>query len=55
MCLERRFDFGAKGVKNPGLVGLGLKGDDVLAVDFFTELKAVYVDYTGRKRESNIY
>jgi aldehyde dehydrogenase (NAD+) len=25
------------------------------ALDFYTELKIVYVDYTGRKRESSIY
>ena len=26
-----------------------------LKIDFFTELKTVYVDYTGMKRESKIY
>jgi len=26
-----------------------------VAIDFYTELKAVYIDFTGRKRESNIY
>jgi hypothetical protein len=26
-----------------------------VAIDFFTELKAVYIDFTGSKRESNIY
>src|SRR6266404_2960292 len=35
--------------------GVGLREQGTVAVDFFTELKAVYVDYTGRKRESNIY
>lgn len=25
------------------------------AIDFYTELKIVYLDYTGRKRESNLY
>ncbi len=25
------------------------------ALDFYTELKIVYIDYTGRKRESSIY
>ena len=25
------------------------------AIDFYTDLKIVYLDYTGRKRESNIY
>jgi hypothetical protein len=24
-------------------------------LDFYTELKVVYVDYTGRKREGNLY
>src|SRR5438874_2729591 len=35
--------------------GVGLREQGRVALDFFTELKAVYVDYTGRKRESNIY
>jgi aldehyde dehydrogenase (NAD+) len=35
--------------------GVGLREMGRVAIDFFTELKAVYVDYTGRKRESNIY
>ena len=35
--------------------GVGLREQGRVAIDFFTELKAVYVDYTGRKRESNIY
>jgi hypothetical protein len=26
-----------------------------VALDFYTELKVVYIDYTGRKRESSIY
>jgi hypothetical protein len=25
------------------------------ALDFYTDLKIVYIDYTGRKRESSIY
>ena len=25
------------------------------AFDFFTEIKTVYVDYTGQKRTSNVY
>jgi hypothetical protein len=25
------------------------------ALDFYTEMKVVYVDYTGRKREGNLY
>ncbi len=35
--------------------GVGLREQGRVAMDFFTELKVVYVDYTGRKRESNIY
>ena len=35
--------------------GLGIREQGSVAVDFFTELKVVYVDYTGKKRESNIY
>jgi aldehyde dehydrogenase (NAD+) len=35
--------------------GVGLREMGRVAVDFFTELKTVYIDYTGRKRESNIY
>jgi aldehyde dehydrogenase (NAD+) len=40
----------------------GIKGTSVgdreqgsTALDFYTELKVVYVDYTGRKREGNLY
>ncbi|MGH9555365.1 MAG: aldehyde dehydrogenase family protein [Terriglobales bacterium] len=35
--------------------GVGLREQGRVAIDFFTELKVVYVDYTGAKRESNIY
>jgi len=35
--------------------GVGLREQGRVAMDFFTELKAVYVDYTGRKREGNLY
>jgi aldehyde dehydrogenase (NAD+) len=35
--------------------GIGLREMGRVAIDFYTELKAVYIDYTGRKRESNIY
>jgi aldehyde dehydrogenase (NAD+) len=35
--------------------GVGLREMGRGAIDFFTELKAVYIDFTGRKRESNIY
>ncbi|RME75135.1 MAG: aldehyde dehydrogenase family protein [Planctomycetota bacterium] len=47
---ESQMPFG--GVKATG-VGAREMGDT--AIDFFTELKAVYVDYTGAKRESNVY
>ena len=35
--------------------GVGLREQGRVALDFFTELKVVYVDYTGARRESNIY
>lgn len=35
--------------------GVGLREMGRVAIDFYTELKTVYIDYTGRKRESNIY
>ncbi len=35
--------------------GVGLREMGRVAVDFYTELKTVYIDYTGRKRESNVY
>jgi aldehyde dehydrogenase (NAD+) len=35
--------------------GVGLREMGRVAIDFYSELKAVYIDYTGRKRESNIY
>jgi aldehyde dehydrogenase (NAD+) len=35
--------------------GVGMREQGRVAIDFFTELKVVYVDYTGAKRESNIY
>ncbi|MBI4466931.1 MAG: aldehyde dehydrogenase family protein [Acidobacteria bacterium] len=35
--------------------GLGERETGSTAIDFYTELKIVYVDYTGRKRETNIY
>jgi aldehyde dehydrogenase (NAD+) len=35
--------------------GVGLREMGRVAIDFYTELKSVYIDYTGRKRESNIY
>ena len=35
--------------------GVGLREMGRGAIDFFTELKAVYIDFTGRRRDSNIY
>ncbi|PYU14546.1 MAG: aldehyde dehydrogenase family protein [Acidobacteria bacterium] len=35
--------------------GVGLREMGRIAIDFYTELKTVYIDYTGRKRESTIY
>ncbi|HEV2233172.1 MAG TPA: aldehyde dehydrogenase family protein [Terriglobia bacterium] len=35
--------------------GIGERETGSTAIDFYTELKVVYVDYTGRKRESRIY
>ncbi|MBI3272353.1 MAG: aldehyde dehydrogenase family protein [Planctomycetes bacterium] len=35
--------------------GVGSREMGRVAMDFFTELKTVYVDYTGRKREGNLY
>jgi len=47
---EAQLPFG--GMKQ---TGIGLREMGRVALDFYTELKAVYIDYTGRKRESNIY
>ncbi len=47
---EAQMPFG--GMKG---TGVGLREMGRVAIDFYTELKAVYIDYTGRKRESNIY
>ncbi|MGH9811637.1 MAG: aldehyde dehydrogenase family protein, partial [Candidatus Acidiferrales bacterium] len=35
--------------------GVGERETGSTAIDFYSELKIVYVDYTGRKRETNIY
>ncbi|MFQ5664100.1 MAG: aldehyde dehydrogenase family protein [Terriglobia bacterium] len=35
--------------------GVGERETGSTGVDFYTELKVVYVDYTGRRREANIY
>ncbi|MCA9792563.1 MAG: aldehyde dehydrogenase family protein [Candidatus Eremiobacteraeota bacterium] len=47
---EAQLPFG--GVK---ATGVGTREQGKVAIDFFTELKTVYVDYTGEKRETNIY
>lgn len=47
---EAHIPFG--GIKSTG-VGDFEQGST--ALDFYTELKVVYVDYTGRKREGNLY
>lgn len=47
---EAHLPFG--GVKS---TGIGVREMGHVALDFFTELKTVYIDYTGRKRESSIY
>ena len=47
---EAHIPFG--GVK---ATGVGEREAGSTAIDFYTELKVVYVDYTGRKRESNLY
>lgn len=35
--------------------GVGLREMGSVAIDFYTELKVVYVDYTGSKRSGNLY
>jgi aldehyde dehydrogenase (NAD+) len=35
--------------------GVGLREMGRVAIDFYTELKVVYVDYTGGKRQGNLY
>jgi aldehyde dehydrogenase (NAD+) len=35
--------------------GVGLREMGSVAIDFYTELKVVYVDYTGGKRSGNLY
>lgn len=47
---EAHIPFG--GVK---LTGIGAREQGSTSLDFYTELKVVYVDYTGRKREGNLY
>jgi acyl-CoA reductase-like NAD-dependent aldehyde dehydrogenase len=47
---EAHIPFG--GIK---ATGIGAREQGSTALDFYTELKVVYVDYTGRKREGNFY
>jgi aldehyde dehydrogenase (NAD+) len=47
---EAHIPFG--GIK---MTGIGEREQGSTALDFYTELKVVYVDYTGRKREGNLY
>lgn len=47
---EAHVPFG--GIKG---TGIGDREQGSTALDFYTELKVVYVDYTGRKREGNLY
>jgi aldehyde dehydrogenase (NAD+) len=47
---EAHIPFG--GIK---ATGIGDREQGSTALDFYTELKVVYVDYTGRKREGNLY
>ncbi|RMD99254.1 MAG: aldehyde dehydrogenase family protein, partial [Deltaproteobacteria bacterium] len=47
---EAQLPFG--GIKN---TGLGHREMAREGLEFFTRLKTVFIDYTGRKRETNIY
>jgi aldehyde dehydrogenase (NAD+) len=47
---EAHIPFG--GIKS---TGIGDREQGSTALDFYTEMKVVYVDYTGRKREGNLY
>ena len=47
---EAQFPFG--GMKE---TGIGQREMGTTAVEFFTEIKTVYVDYTGQARRTNIY
>lgn len=47
---EAHIPFG--GIK---ATGIGEREQGSTALDFYTDLKVVYVDYTGRKREGNLY
>jgi acyl-CoA reductase-like NAD-dependent aldehyde dehydrogenase len=47
---EAHFPFG--GMKSTGIGGREMNEE---AMEFFTEIKTVYFDYTGAKREGNLY
>ena len=47
---EAQLPFG--GIGTPGI---GPREQGKTAVDFYTELKTVYYDYTGQARKSNLY
>ena len=47
---EAHIPFG--GIK---ATGIGAREQGSTSLDFYTELKVVYVDFTGRKREGNLY
>ena len=47
---EAHIPFG--GIKG---TGIGEREQGSTALDFYTELKVVYIEYTGRKREGNLY
>ena len=50
MAGEAQLPFG--GLKG---TGVGVREMGRAAIDFYTELKTVYIDYSGGKRESNVY
>jgi len=47
---EAQLPFG--GIK---ATGIGPREQGKTALDFYTEIKTVYIDYTGQKRQSNLY
>ncbi len=47
---EAQLPFG--GIK---ATGVGPREQGTTALDFYTEIKTVYIDYTGQKRQSNLY
>jgi aldehyde dehydrogenase (NAD+) len=49
---RRRSAHSFGGIKG---TGIGEREQGSTALDFYTELKVVYIDYTGRKREGNLY